>query len=168
MKEIIINISMILLCSCNLYVDKYNDDKFKEMINIPLSTHKIPVRHESQILDYINVVIDYQSDGKEDKWKSFEESIKTGDGDCEDFCIAFCDVLKRQFDKDAEIVLVNTYNTYPTGETYCNTTKHTSRKIESGGRINHAMVRIDNKIVDPLNGKIYNAVVSFSYEIKWY
>lgn len=168
MRKTIILIFAMLLCSCNLYIDEYNNDKFTKKINIPLSTHKIPVRHESQILSYINVMIDYQLDNKDDIWQSFEESINRGKGDCEDFCIAFCDVLKRQFDKDVEIVLVNTNKTHPTGETYYDITRPTSRNIESGGRINHAMVRVDNKIIDPLNGKVYNAVVSYSYTIKFH
>lgn len=168
MKKFIINTFIILLCSCNLYINKYNDDKFKEKINIPLSTHAIPVRHESQILNYINVMIDYQLDSNDDKWQSFEESINRGKGDCEDFCIAFSDILKRLFNKESEIVLVDTKKTYPTGKTYQDFVNPNSRKIELGGRINHAMVRVDNKIVDPLNGKIYNAHVSYSYTINFY
>ena len=153
---------------CNLYVNesnKYNDDNFTEKINIPLSEHRIPVVHETQILNYIKLLIDYEYEGEIDRWQSFRESIEIGKGDCEDFCVAFCDILKRKFNKDAEIVLVDTETMVDTGETYYNTVRPKSRKIEAGGWINHAMVRVDDVIVDPLDGKIYNAVVSYSYTI---
>lgn len=162
----------ILICGCVLdpsYADNYNNEKFNEKLDIPLSTHDININHVSQIDNYLDSIIRYQDNDYADKWQSLEESKDIGYGDCEDFCIGFTDILMRKFGKNSEVVLIDASTASLTGLYYGQVTvdMNKTRKIEAGGKINHAMVRVDGVIVDPQDGMIYNAVVSFSYTINW-
>lgn len=168
-KIIIITIIALNFAGCANYLDNYYDLENKEKINIPLSERFLYVKEESNIWHYLNMNIIYKDEGNRDKWQSLEYSFKTGFGDCEDFCIAFADILKRKFNKECEIVLIDLHTAVSTGLHYDGLEKRNinKRKIEEGGNINHAMVRVGGFIVDPQDGEIYNATVSFSYSINW-
>lgn len=55
----------------------------------------------------IEYVSDMEAHGKRDYWQYAYETIELGTGDCEDICILFLDIAKKQFGMDLEAGLVS-------------------------------------------------------------
>ena len=97
------------------------------------------------ISNYIDRNVRYKSEDV-DRWSNPENTINRGYGDCEDFAILFMCIAYYSMGIKYDLVLVDD-----------------SRKIEDGGFTNHACVRYNGKVIDPIIGRPVDYDVCFSY-----
>lgn len=77
-----------------------------------------------------------------------EQAVVTGYGDCEEFALLYLNILYVVFGKKGELCLVEY-----------------GRTVEAGGRsCNHAVVRYDGKLIEPLSGSVVHYEVCYSYK----
>lgn len=101
----------------------------------------------ADICHYIMYNVNYKAD-RGDIWSDPKTTLTRGYGDCEDMTILFMNIYYIVFGEKCELVTVNS-----------------SRKVEAGGIVNHALVRLPNGRLQEANvvGTNQSLVVGYSF-----
>lgn len=152
MKKYLI-ILVVLFSSCNMYnkvADNYYSGKVeKSRVKIFYHESFNELKEIYEIFGFVHYAVKYEKDSIWDKWKTAIESFYDGYGDCEDRARLFLNILYVRFNIKGDLILLDTSST---------------RAIGKGGYINHAVVRFNDYIVDPVSQTLYKeSDIAFYY-----
>jgi len=146
-KALLLIVAFLSLTSCKQIYDTQQEAYNQKMFS------DIPVYYGNfegletleDITPWINSRVTYK---ETDRVLSPEECIIRGQCDCDGYALLWMNIAYVQFGIECDLILV----------------KDESRKIEAGGTINHALVRLPNGTqIAPQNGEKRNYTVRYSY-----
>jgi hypothetical protein len=140
---------VVLFSGCQLYneaTDYYYLNHYIEKTELfkPDDFLLRDINHFNDITNYINEKIQFSN--KYDKWRSVEEILESGKGNCKDFCLVYINLYFIKFEQKLNILFVND-----------------SRKIENGGSVNHSIIQLDDKQFCPQKGQFESYNIGYSY-----
>ncbi len=143
---------VLLFSGCaiqNLALDVYYGEILIEKTDLyyPKDFNVDEINNTDDIVDWMEDRIEYKTQCK--IWKSNEQTLEDGYGDCKQFSIMFINLYYIKYGVETDLAFID----------------RSSRAIENGGAVNHAIVRLENdNLIEPQNGKIVSDSIGYIYE----
>jgi hypothetical protein len=151
MRNIVLSfIFIILFNSCavqDLVLDTYYSEILIEKTDLyyPSDFDVDKISDIKEIADWINDHIEY-TDKYAEGWRSVKEILDSGEGDCKSFALVFSNLYYIK-------------HGISTGMGFVDTT----RSIDAGGEVNHALTRRGDKLINPRSGNFKDETIRYHY-----
>ena len=150
-KIILLLVTVMSFISCDMICNSVYEERYGNQEFVCIDIGYIPV-NISELFTFISNNITYEAEKM--PYDYAQSALKTWElktGDCEDFTILFMSLAYQFFNIEAEMLILR----------WEDLTR--IRTIESGGRTNHVMARINGTIYSTQTGCAYEGIVRYSY-----
>lgn len=164
MKKIILTLLVVFIfCSCSM-------DMYESHFSSLASGHRLWINPDLAnfhtyrgIGYYLTSQIQYRSESGDD-WSNPETTFNRGYGDCDDYAIAFMNIVYLSMGIKMELVLVHKESLeYIWDDDISIYDVDSKAPMLIEGVLDHAMVRYKGVLIEPTTGSMYTGAVYYSF-----